>query len=96
MAFRKTGAFLPAEEIVVPTCDICERDIGFEDGRRARAHLCITRHPNAGGLNDQDPPILVCSRECLGAYAAKLTDLDRESGPPVIGRPNGRRKKART
>jgi hypothetical protein len=92
MGSRKTGAFLPAEEITVLTCDVCERDIGYEDGRRPRAHLCVTRHPNAGGLDDQNPAVVVCSRECLGAYASKVTGLDRESGPPESGGPGGRRK----
>jgi hypothetical protein len=82
MAFRKTGSFHPAEEMSVLTCDVCERDLGYEDGRRVRAHLRMTRHPNAGGLNEQDPPAVLCSRECLPAYAATLTGLDREPGLP--------------
>jgi hypothetical protein len=80
MALRKTGNFHPAEEISVLTCDVCERDIGYEDGRRARAHVRVTRHPNKGGLNDQDPAVIVCSRECLSAYAATITGLDRKGG----------------
>jgi hypothetical protein len=95
MAFRKTGALHPAQEIVVLTCDVCERDIGYEDGCRARAHLRVTRHPNAGGLNDQFPAILVCSRECLAAYATSITGLDREPGVPKSGGSGGTRKKGR-
>jgi len=92
MAFRKTGTFHPAEEIAVLTCDVCERDIGHEDGRRARPHLRVTRHPNAGGLDDQQAAIIVCSRECLAAYAEKLTGLDREPGFPKSGPGSGRRR----
>jgi len=96
MAFRKTGAFHPPQEIVVLTCDVCERDIGYEDGGRARGHLRLTRHPNASGLNDQAPEIIVCSRECLGAYATTITGLDREPGVPKGGAPGGApRKKGR-
>ncbi len=93
MALRKTGTFHPPEEITVLTCDVCERDIGYEDGSRARTHLRVTRHPNAGGLDDQDPTIVVCSRECLGAYAATITDLDRGHGLPTIGGPGTGRKR---
>jgi hypothetical protein len=94
MAFRNTGLFHPPEEIVVLTCDICERDIGHEDGRRARAHLRVTRHPNTGGLDAQAPAIIVCSRECLAAYAANITDLEREPGTPKSGGTgSGRRRK---
>jgi hypothetical protein len=95
MGIRKTGTFHPAEEIAVLTCDVCERDIGYQDGRRARAHLRVTRHPNAGGLDDQNPAVIVCSRECLGAYAATLTGLDRETGVPTGGGPGGGGKKGR-
>jgi hypothetical protein len=93
MGFRSTGAFHPAEEILVLTCDVCERDIGYEDGRRPRAHLSVARHPNAGGFNDQDAPASVCSRQCLAAYAEKLSGLDRESGSPKSGGSSTRRKK---
>jgi hypothetical protein len=80
MAERSTGKFHPAAEITVLTCDVCERDVGYEDGRRPRAYLRVTRHPNAGGLDDQSPAIIVCSRDCLSAYAAALGDLDRDPG----------------
>lgn len=79
MGFRKTGTFHPAHEVLVMTCDICERDIGYEDGRRPRLHLCVSRHPNAGALDDQRPAAVLCSRECLQAYAEKLPDPLRES-----------------
>jgi hypothetical protein len=82
MGYRKTGAFQPAEQIVVLTCDVCERDIGYEDGRRPRAHLRVTRHPNAGPINDQHPPAILCSSQCLRAYAGKLTGPDRQSRHP--------------
>jgi hypothetical protein len=82
MGYRKTGAFQPAEQIVVLTCDVCECDIGYEDGRRPRTHLRVTQHPNAGPINDQRPPAILCSSECLRAYAGNLTGLDRQSRPP--------------
>jgi hypothetical protein len=82
MGYRKTGVFQPAEQITVLTCDVCERDIGYEDGRRPRPHLRVTQHPNAGAINDQQPPAIVCSSECLRAYADKLTEPDRQSRPP--------------
>jgi hypothetical protein len=61
------------------TCDVCERDIGYEDGRRPQPYLHVTRHPNAGAMDDQEPAAIVCSRECLQAYASQLAGLDRES-----------------
>jgi len=82
MGYRKTGVFQPAEQIVVLTCDVCECDIGYEDGRRPRPHLRVTQHPNAGPINDQRPPVILCSSECLRAYAGNLTAPDRQSRPP--------------
>ena len=58
------------------------------------AHTVVTRHPNVGGLNEQAPAIFVCSRECLEAYAANVTGLDRQSGVPKSGGPGGRRKRS--
>ncbi len=81
MGYRKTGVFQPAEQVVVLTCDVCECDIGYEDGRRPPPHLRITQHPNAGPINDQHPPAIPCSSECLRAYAGKLTGPDRQSRP---------------
>jgi hypothetical protein len=49
MAWRKSGLFHPAQEILIATCDVCERDIGYEDGRRPRDHFRISRHPNTRG-----------------------------------------------
>jgi hypothetical protein len=82
MGLRKTGVFSPAQEVLVLTCDICERDIGYEDGRRPRAHLCVSRHPNAGALDDQQLTAVLCSRECLQAYADKLPGPLRECLSP--------------
>ncbi|MFL6601578.1 MAG: hypothetical protein ACJ8R9_09610 [Steroidobacteraceae bacterium] len=70
MGHRKTGSFHPPEEIVVLTCDVCERDIGNEDGRRPKDHFRLSRHPNPGALDDQAPTVIVCSCECLQAFAA--------------------------
>lgn len=77
MARRKTGLFRPAEEILVLTCDVCERDIGYEDGRRAHPHFLISRYPNPGALDDQESPVAICSRECLRAFAAITPGPDR-------------------
>ena len=79
MGYRKTGVFHPAEEIVVLTCDVCERDIGNEDGRRPKDHFKLSRHPNPGGLDDQEPSVSVCSGDCLRAFAATVTGPDRLS-----------------
>jgi hypothetical protein len=93
MGYRKTGVFHPAEEVLVLTCDVCEQDIGYEDGRRPKAHLCVTQHPNAGALDDQRPAAILCSRECLQAYAAELPDPGRQSVSPRQGsRQTGPRK----
>ena len=70
MASRNTGTFHAAEQILVITCDICQRDIGYEDGRRPNEHFRITRHPNPGAIDHQAPPVLVCSSECLRSFAA--------------------------
>jgi hypothetical protein len=78
MGWRKSGSFRAAEEILVLTCDVCECDIGNEDGRRPRAHLRVSRHPNAGAMDDQDPTAIVCSSDCLSAYASALSGLDRD------------------
>jgi hypothetical protein len=84
MGWRKTGNFHAPQEIVVMTCDVCECDIGYEDGRRPKAHYQVSRHPNLGAIDDQDPPAFVCSPACLRALAAK------ESGPrPVPSPRNG-------
>jgi hypothetical protein len=81
MGWRKTGNFHAPQEIVVMTCDVCECDIGYEDGRRPKAHYQVSRHPNLGAIDDQDPPAFVCSQACLRAFAAK------ESGPRAVPSP---------
>ena len=83
MAWRKTGAFHAAEEILVLTCDVCERDIGNEDGRRPLAHFRVSRHPNPGAIDDQEPAVVLCSRECLRAFAASTAGPDT---PTLVGR----------
>lgn len=77
MAWRKTGLHQPAQEILVMTCDVCERDIGYEDGRRPHPHFRVSRHPNAGTIDDQEPAATLCSRECLRAFAANTPGPDR-------------------
>ena len=81
MAWRKTGLHRSAEEILVMTCDVCERDVGFEDGRRPRAHFRVSRHPNPGAIDDQAVAAIICSRDCLRAFAANATGPDRASSP---------------
>ena len=71
MAWRKTGVFRPAEEIFVMTCDMCERDIGYEDGRRPHEHFCVTRLPNPGGMGDQEMRATAI-RHALNQIEAKL------------------------
>ena len=85
MAWRKTGRYRPAEEIEVMTCDVCERDVGFEDGRRPNEHFRLSRHPNAGTLGDQEAPVIICSRECLRAFAANVTGPVRTCAPNNSG-----------
>jgi len=87
MSFRKTGIFHPAREVLVLTCDVCERDIGYEDERRPRAHLSVARHPNAGALDDQHAEAVLCSRECLRAYAENLPGPLREDSTAPRGAP---------
>lgn len=82
MGWRKSGQFHTAEEVLVMTCDVCERDIGHEDGRRPREHFRVSRHPNPGGIDDQTPAALICSRDCLRAYAANVHGADRLGSSP--------------
>lgn len=77
MAWRRTGKYRSAEEIFVLTCDVCERDVGFEDGRRPNEHFQVSRHPNPGALDEQQAPTIICSSECLRAYAARAIGPDR-------------------
>jgi hypothetical protein len=84
--------FHPAEEILVVTCDVCERDIGYEDGRRPHEHFRITRHPNPGAIDQQEPPVVICSRECLRAFAASTPGPDRVASLPESSRPRGKDK----
>jgi hypothetical protein len=77
MGFRKTGTFRPPEPIEVLTCDVCERDIGNEDGRRPKEHFRLSRHPNPGALNDQEPVTIICSCECLRGFAATAAGPSR-------------------
>jgi hypothetical protein len=77
MGTRKTGRFNAPEEIGVLTCDIRERDVGHSDGRRPLPHLRLTRHPSDGAFGAQKPAVVLCSKQCLSAYADSITDLDR-------------------
>lgn len=78
MGWRKTGVFHAPQEVLVMTCDVCERDLGNEDERRPKAHLQLSHFPNRGAMDDQDPPYIICSIECLRAFAAK------KSGPEPV------------
>ncbi len=64
VGWRKTGQYRAAEEILVLTCDVCERDIGYEDGRRPYEHFTVSRHPNPGAIDKQQPAMIICSKEC--------------------------------
>jgi hypothetical protein len=79
MASRNTGNFHPPEQVVVITCDVCQRDIGHEDGRRPNEHFRITRHPNPGAIDNQAPAVLVCSSECMRSFAAS-SQMHRPAG----------------
>jgi hypothetical protein len=83
MAWRHSGTFHPAVEVQVLTCDVCGCDIGHEDGRRPRAHFLVSRLPNLGAMDDQEPAVVICSRECLRAFAANVSGPDR--APPAPG-----------
>ena len=83
MAWRKSGTFHPPVEVLVLTCDVCGCDIGHEDGRRPRAHFLLSRLPNPGAMDDQTPSVVICSRECLRAFAANTSGPDR--APPALG-----------
>jgi hypothetical protein len=87
MGYRESGAFQPAEQIVVLACNVCERDSGYEAGRQPRPHLRVTKHPNAGPINDQHPPALLHASECLRAYAGKLMGPDRQRCSPPTHEP---------
>ena len=94
MGWRKTGTFHAPQEILVMTCDVCERDIGYEDERRPRAHYEITRLPNPGAMAEKHPATYVCSPECLRAFAAKASSEPhrlppREGGSPPRGKAPG-------
>jgi hypothetical protein len=84
MGWRKTGVLRAPEEILVMTCDVCERDIGYEDGRRPRPHYEISRLPSQGSIGDRSPPIFVCSPECLRSFAAQASS-DPRGLPPRGG-----------
>jgi hypothetical protein len=85
MGWRKTGVFHAPQEVLVMTCDVCERDIGHEDERRPKAHFQLSHFPNLGAIDDQDPPLIICSVECLRAFAAKVSGP--EPVPPRHRRP---------
>jgi hypothetical protein len=90
MARRRTGLFHPPEEVLVLTCDVCERDIGYEDGRRPHEHFLVSRHPNPGAINHQAPPAIICSRDCLRAFASKTPGPDRAPSISDRKRPPGK------
>jgi hypothetical protein len=85
MGWRKTGKFHAPQEILVMTCDVCERDIGYEDERRPRAHYEIARLPSPRAIDQQNPSAYVCSAQCLRAFAAKASG-EPDRLPPREGR----------
>ena len=95
MAWRSTGRHRPPEEILILTCDICERDIGYEDGRRPNEHFRVSRHPNPGAIDDQEPAVIICSRDCLLAFANGALGPNRTSLPQSGGCPTDKPGRAR-
>src|SRR5580692_2850794 len=86
MGWRKTGVLRTPEEVLVMTCDVCERDIGYEDGRRPRQQWAIRQRPplcaprNAcGHLPPRHP---TTRKDCLHEKAA----LARATERPVAAR----------
>ncbi len=64
------------------TCDVCELDIGAADERRPKAHFEVSRVPNPGGIEKQDPRVYICSAACLRAFAATTPEPDRRGAAP--------------
>jgi hypothetical protein len=94
MGWRKTATFHAPQEILVMTCDVCERDIGYEDERRPREHYEIARLHGQRAIDEQNPTAYVCSPQCLRAFAAKASgEADRP--PPGDGRFKPRGKPAK-
>lgn len=91
MGWRKSGLFHTAQEILIVTCDVCERDIGYEDGRRPREHFRVSRHPNAGAIDAQEATVTICSCECLRAFAASMPGPIRAAAFWDSRRPRTRR-----
>jgi hypothetical protein len=85
MGWRKTGTFHAPQEILVMTCDVCERDIGYEDGRRPSGHYEIARLPHRRAIDEQTPATYVCSPECLRAFAAKASSEPDRLPPREAG-----------
>ncbi|HKT73644.1 MAG TPA: hypothetical protein VJQ47_12185 [Steroidobacteraceae bacterium] len=77
MSWRSTGLFRSPQEILVMTCDVCGRDIGHEDGKRPYDHFRVSRHPNPGAIDHQEEPAMLCSRECLQAFATSTPGPER-------------------
>jgi len=77
MGWRKTGKFSSPQEISIMTCDVCERDIGHEDGRRSDPHYEVRLLPAADAMGAQDRAVYACSVECLRAFASKEPEPDR-------------------
>ncbi|TLZ16755.1 MAG: hypothetical protein E6K34_10845 [Gammaproteobacteria bacterium] len=93
MAWRKTATFHAPIEVLVLTCDVCACDIGHQDERRPRAHFQLSRHPNPGAIDDQEPAVVICSRECLRAFVANVSGPDRAPPmppPSVVGQKKDR------
>jgi hypothetical protein len=84
MGWRNTGTFGAPEEIRVLTCDVCECDIGYADGRRPRAHFQVSLHPNAGAMGNLEPITIACSRDCLRAFASGCDGPDRPTSGPCV------------
>lgn len=77
MGWRRTGNFHAPQEICVMTCDVCERDIGHTDGRRADAHYEVRVLTNAAALGEPSTSVYLCSVECLRAFALRESESDK-------------------
>jgi hypothetical protein len=90
VGWRKTGQHRAPEEILVLTCDVCGRDIGYEDERRPYEHFSVSRHPNPGAIDQQQPAVIICSKECLRAFAANTPGPERSNARVEPNAPRGR------
>ena len=61
------------------------KSLGPFEGLKVTGGDRLSRHPNRGTLDDQEAPVIICSRDCLRAFAANVTGPDRTSSPKNSG-----------